>query len=249
MITLFTTPSQWGLPAIGPACLKLETWLRMVELPYERITRFDIQQAPKGKIPFIEYEGKLIGDSTLIIHLLQNKYGVDIDAHLNPTERATSLAFSRMVQEHTYWSIVYLRYGLKENWYLYRETVADLLFPDLPQETWEPFVEQIRDLFLNQLHSQGLGRHQDEEIYQIIRADLQALSDFLSDQPFFFHSKPTMLDLVVFACVGNIIQTPFKGAIVDCAVQFSNLCQHYDRMAQQFFPEFSGCSNIQRSTS
>ena len=243
MIRLFTTPSHWGLPAIGPACLKLETWLRMLDLPYERVTRFDIRQAPKGKIPFIEYEGRLIGDSTLIIHLLQKKYSVDIDSHLSSTERAISLAFSRMVQENTYWGIVYLRYGLKENWSLYRGTVADLLFPTLPQETWEPLVEQIRDLFLNQLHSQGLGRHQDEEIHQIIGADLRALSDFLSDKPFFFGSKPTMLDLVVFAHIGNIIHPPFKGAIVDCALQFSNLCQHYDLIVQQFFPELSARSN------
>ena len=67
MITLYTTPPLWGLPSISPHCTKLETWLRIADIPYKVEITADFNKAPKGKIPFIEYEGELIGDSTLII--------------------------------------------------------------------------------------------------------------------------------------------------------------------------------------
>ena len=41
---------------------------------------------PKGKNPWIELDGKLIGDNELIIELLSKRHGVDLDA----VARATS---------------------------------------------------------------------------------------------------------------------------------------------------------------
>ncbi|MEQ9369404.1 MAG: glutathione S-transferase N-terminal domain-containing protein [Coleofasciculus chthonoplastes F3-SA18-01] len=89
MITLYTAPSFWGLPSISPPCMKLETWLRMANLPYQTVivTAQDFAIAPKGKIPFISYKGKLFGDSTLIIEMLKQAEGIDLDASLTRTER------------------------------------------------------------------------------------------------------------------------------------------------------------------
>ncbi|HEY9597581.1 MAG TPA: Tom37 metaxin N-terminal-like domain-containing protein, partial [Cyanophyceae cyanobacterium] len=112
MITLYTAPSLWGLPSISPACMKLETWFRMAQLLYETVvvTAQDFAIAPKGKIPFIEYQGNIIGDSTLIIEMFKEKEGIDLDANLTSVERAISLAFRRMLKENTYWGAVYIRY-------------------------------------------------------------------------------------------------------------------------------------------
>lgn len=99
MITLYKTPPAWNLPSISPPCMKLETWLRIAKLPYKSDTNINLAAAPKGKIPFIEYQGNLIGDSTLIIEMLKQKEGIDLDEGLTPTERATSLAFRRMLKE------------------------------------------------------------------------------------------------------------------------------------------------------
>ena len=54
MITLYTTPPLWGLPSISPHCTKLETWLRIADIPYKVEITADFTTAPKGKIPFIE---------------------------------------------------------------------------------------------------------------------------------------------------------------------------------------------------
>ncbi|WP_375480322.1 hypothetical protein [uncultured Nostoc sp.] len=54
MITLYTALSLWGLPSISPACMELETWLRMAKLPYNNtivVTADNLKLAPKGKVP------------------------------------------------------------------------------------------------------------------------------------------------------------------------------------------------------
>ncbi|MEH2071542.1 MAG: hypothetical protein V7K47_25885 [Nostoc sp.] len=58
MITLYTALSLWELPSISPACMELETWFRMANLPYNTVivTADNLKLAPKGKVPFIDYQ-------------------------------------------------------------------------------------------------------------------------------------------------------------------------------------------------
>lgn len=239
MITLYTAPSLWELPSISPACMELETWLRMTKLPYNSVivTATNFELAPKGKVPFIDYQGKLIGDACLIIEMLKQKEGIDLDASLTATERSISLAFRRMLKENTYWGGIHIRYNMNENWRHYGEVVANILFPDAPTEAWEPFIKEFRQTILSQMYSHGMGRHSSEEIVQITYADFQALSDFLADKPFFMGDQPTTLDATAYAFVGNIIKPPYTSPIVDYVLQRSNLCQHYERMTQHFFAD------------
>lgn len=69
MITLYTAPSFWGLPSISPPYMKLETWLRMAKLPYQAVivTVQNFAIAPKGKIPFINYKGKMDLGATVLV--------------------------------------------------------------------------------------------------------------------------------------------------------------------------------------
>lgn len=237
MITLYTTPSLWGLPSISPACMKLETWLRMAKLPYKIDTALNFSLAPKGKIPFIEYQGKYIGDSTLIIEMLKEKEEIDLDQDLTTTERAISLAFRRMLKENTYWGLVYIRFNIEENWKIYRQVLASMLSTSVPAEQCELIVEELSKTIHAQMYSQGMGRHSSEEVYRIITADFQSLSDFLADKPFFMGDKPTTLDATAYAYIGTCIKPPFKSPIVDYILQLENLGQHYERMTQQFFSD------------
>ncbi|MEG4496753.1 hypothetical protein QUB05_21550 [Microcoleus sp. F10-C6] len=88
MITLYTSPSLWGLPSISPPCLELETWLRMAKQPYNKVIVIaqSFELAPKGKIPFIDYQGKIVGDAFLIIEMFKQTEGIDLDASLTPVE-------------------------------------------------------------------------------------------------------------------------------------------------------------------
>ena len=237
MITLYTTPPLWGLPSLTPACMKLETWLRMAKVLYKIDTEFDMTLAPKGKIPFIEYKGKLIGDSTLIIEMFKQKEGIDLDQELTPTERAISLAFRRMIKENIYWGLVHIRYNIEKNWRVYRDVLGTMLSMETPVPENEPMIESILQTAQTQMYNHGMGRHNDQEISQLITADFQALSDFLGDKPFFMGDKPTTLDATAYAYIGNCIKPPLRHPIVDYVLKLDNLCQHCERMTEQFFSD------------
>eukprot|EP00475_Leptophrys_vorax_P013787 TRINITY_DN20148_c0_g1_i3.p1 TRINITY_DN20148_c0_g1~~TRINITY_DN20148_c0_g1_i3.p1 ORF type:complete len:205 (+),score=43.10 TRINITY_DN20148_c0_g1_i3:48-662(+) len=101
----------WGYPNASPYSSKLETWLRMAEIPFTVIRGMDLQHAPKGKVPYIELDGKLMGDSQLIIEYLSKKWPncKCTDAHLTPEEKAISLAFIRLSCESLVASMGYSR--------------------------------------------------------------------------------------------------------------------------------------------
>jgi len=237
MITLYTTLPHWNLPSTSPPCIELETWLRMAKLTYTPVivTAASFDLAPKGKIPFIDYQGQLVGDVNLIIEMFKQKEGVDLDASLTPGEQAISLAFRRMLKENSYWGAMHIRYAIAENWQHYQEIIAGVLLPDAPLEVSKPMAEEVRKTLLSQLYNHGMGRHSREEIVQIVCADFQALSDFLADKPFLMGDHPTTVDATVYSLVGSFIQPPYESPIVNYIRQRSNLCQHYERMEQQFF--------------
>ncbi|MFE1745544.1 glutathione S-transferase C-terminal domain-containing protein [Coleofasciculus sp. H7-2] len=47
--------------------------------------------------------------------------------------------------------------------------------------------------------------------------------------------QPTTLDATAYGYIGNFIQPRFESSILDYLLERSNLCQHYERMTEQFF--------------
>ena len=94
MLTLYQTQRAWNAPNISPFCTKLETYLRMADIPYTIAPgNFPFQKAPKGKVPYILFEGRLISDSSRIIALLNERLGDTVDGHFTSagsTTRASS---------------------------------------------------------------------------------------------------------------------------------------------------------------
>ena len=217
--------------------MELETWLRMANLSYKPIlvTAQDFAKAPKGKIPFIDYGGQLWGDTNLIMNMFRQTENIDLDAGLTAAERSISLAFRRLIKDHLYWGGIDIRYNVEENWQHYRSFVAQLLGNQVSPAESDAFVEAFRQTIRGQMYHQGLGRLSAEELFQLIAADFEALSDFLADKPFFMGDRPTTLDATAYGHIGNFIQPPYDSPIVDFARQKTNLCEHCARMSRLFF--------------
>lgn len=235
MITLFQPPGFWGIANISPACMKLETWLRMAGIPYQ-IVPPDLSVAPKGKIPYIDDEGTLMGDSTLIIEHLSKKHNKDLDQGLSSTERAIALAFRRMLKEHTYFVISYSRYADEANWQIWREPLMSLLMPNLPREIQEQGAEQFRGLALATLKAQGVGRHNSDEVNRLGIADVAAIADYLADKPFFMGENPTLADATIYAYMSNLVSCPLDSHMKQYALSRTNLVEYLRRMQGRFFP-------------
>jgi glutathione S-transferase len=242
MLTLFQVPrGEWNIPSISPACAKLETWLRLTQIPYQVGPWPAAVAPPKGKWPYIEDDGVVLGDSTLIIEHLKRTRGVDPDAKLTPVERAIGVAFRRMIKENINWAVAQIRYLEPDGWRTFYNALAPLAAPLVggdPQKI-EEFQQGLKQTVLGQMNGHGIGRHSNEDIYQIANADLAAISDFLGDKPFFFGDQPTGADATVFGYVTNIVDVPIDAPIPRFSRSRQNLVEYCQRMRARFFSELS----------
>jgi HPt (histidine-containing phosphotransfer) domain-containing protein/glutathione S-transferase len=236
VLRLVQMKRSWGLPNISPACMKLETWLRMTNIPYE-VAPLDVANAPKGKIPYVVLEdGNRLGDSTLIIEHLKARYGKDPDAELTTEQRAIALAFRRMMKEDLYWVICYSRYKDASNWSIYRQHLVDSL-EGVPPEQRPAIADMYQKLITDQLQGQGMGRHSQEEVYRLGTEDVAAVSDFLGNKSFFMGERPTTVDATVYAYLANILEVPLPSSVKDFGLSRENLVRYLQRMRSRFFPD------------
>jgi glutathione S-transferase len=228
MLELYQFAPSWGISA-SPFCLKLEIYLRMMELPY-KVAIGDLQKAPKGKLPYITDRGITIGDSNLIIEYLKTTYGDRLDRDLSKSDRAISLAISRLLDENLYWVIVYSRWQDPVNWPKTKAAYFDYL--PIPLQWFVPHL--ARQSTLKSLAGHGMGKHDAAEIYDIGCRDLTALSDFLGDKPFMMGDDATSIDASTYAFIANILWVPIASPLQDLARTLTNLQDYGDRMKAKF---------------
>lgn len=240
MIKLFQLPRVWGLPSISPPCVRLETWMRMTGIPYEARVMDPVNYPiPKGKIPYIEDNGMIMGDSTLIIDYLRKTRNVDPDAGLTPHERSISTAFSRMLTENTYWITVLDRYAFDPGWAIYRELIRPMITVGAPEEQHEAILAGFKEKILAGYYGHGLGRHTNDEVVQIMKGDLEAVSTFLADKPFFFGDTPTSVDATAYGVIANVINVPLDTPTLRYGRSLPNLVAYCQRMHDRFFPDLA----------
>ncbi len=66
MITLYTFPKAFGLRNVSPFCLKAEMALTHLNTPFRLTEVSDPRKSPKGKLPFVDFNGRLVSDSEII---------------------------------------------------------------------------------------------------------------------------------------------------------------------------------------
>jgi len=224
-------PGAWDLPSVSPFCLKLDAYLRIACVPFRTVVDATPFKGPKRKLPWIEHEGRRIGDSGFAIEYLESRLGCSPDGGLAPAERAVALAMRRMIEESLYWALLYDRWMVPEHWRGFRKIVLG----GLPAPA-RVFVEPIaRRGVRAQIDGCGMGRHGREEIYAIGRGDIRAISDILGDKPFLMGDVPTSIDAVAYGFLANIVKVPIESPLKrECAVH-ANLVDYVKRFAQRYF--------------
>ena len=114
MITLYTFGPAFGLPDPSPFVMKAQMLLKLAKLEFQPNTK-GFLRAPKGKLPFIDDNGTIVADSTLIRLHLEQKHGIDFDRGLSTRERGIAWATEKMLEDHLYWVMVYWRWMNDDN--------------------------------------------------------------------------------------------------------------------------------------
>lgn len=108
-VYVFQFHGNQKLCSFSPPCVKLAHWLRIADVPHTLLSPFPTPMGPTGKVPFVEFNGKVIGDSSHIIDRLESALGKDLDKWLTPAKKAVALTVQRMVEEHIYFILAYYR--------------------------------------------------------------------------------------------------------------------------------------------
>ncbi len=235
MIRLYQFNRAFGLPNPGPFCMKVEAYLRMAKLPYEAVCDTgNLRKAPKGKLPYIEDQGRLIGDSSFILDYLKATYGDTLDEGLSTEQRAVAHAMQRMIGEHLYWAMLYSRWIDPEAWPYYRE----VLFKGVPGPLRLLVSSMVRRKLRRQLHGHGMGRHTREEIYALGKADIDALAAFLGDKPYFMGDKPSSLDSTAYAFLAMLAHAPVDSPLKQSVLSHPQLLIYCERIRAAYYPDF-----------
>jgi glutathione S-transferase len=230
MITLYQPPAKWGLACLSPFGTKLETWLRMAGLPYEKKPG-NPMQAPKGKVPYVGIDGELVGDSQLIIERLAPRAAKDLDAGLSAEQRAIGHVVRKMLEESTYFIVVYFRWITDEGFAVYAPVLRTIM--PLPLVVLPMARRSVRAA----LRAQGTGRHSRAELAALGAADLTAVSGILGDRPYLLGAEPTTVDASVYAALSSILYFPADSELRTSLRSLPNLVAYTERMQRRYFPE------------
>ena len=230
MITLYTFGPYFGLPDGSPFVTKAMLLLKFAGLPFSE-DRNGYRRAPKGKLPFIEDDGVTVADSTMIRLHIEEKYGFDFDRGLSARDRAVSWAVEKMCEDHLYWAVLDLRWGIDANF----AKGPARFFDGLPGPLRPLVAKLVRSKTMKATRAHGLGRHTRAEIERFAIRDLAALSTILGDKAYLMGETPFAADAAVFGMVAAVLTPVFDSPIRDAAEGFANLVEYRDRVEAKYF--------------
>jgi glutathione S-transferase len=225
-LTVFTFSPAWGLPSSGPFALKLLKWLDLAGIAYTQLFEDNTARGPKGKNPWIEFDGERIGDTEIIIAALGRRHGFDLEADLSATERAHSHTLRRMLEEHLHmvleWELFVHPEGAAE--------VGRMASASLPPLVAGTVASMLRRHFRQQLHARGIARHSDAVIAGKGKADIDALEALLGDRPFLLGEKLSMADVSAYGLLGPMAKWPMRTPVADDIKSRPALIAYLERM-------------------
>lgn len=233
-IRLFAFGTGWGIPfgTAAPFPLKLATWLRMADIPYELVEANDPTKGPKGKSPWIEWGDVRMGDSALIIEHVRERLGIDLDAHLSAGQRAQAIVVQRMLEEHYHQCFEHQLFFGRGG----AERLAEFLSAMPVPLRWIVGAIMPRSL-ARQLRARGMGRHSEEVILAQGKADLDALAELLGDGPYLFGDRASSIDACIFGFLGVTIYIEGDNPLFRHAASLDNLVRYCERMRARYFAE------------
>ena len=115
MVTLFSFGPNLGMPDPSPFVLKVDAYLRMTGIEFKHLSRMsNLRKSPKGKLPFIEHQGKVVADSQFIFEYLKREFGDTLDEQLTDEQKAIAYLVTKSLDENLYFALVYSRWAFDD---------------------------------------------------------------------------------------------------------------------------------------
>ncbi|GMS95382.1 hypothetical protein PENTCL1PPCAC_17557, partial [Pristionchus entomophagus] len=196
-VYLYQMPGTPTMSSVSPFCVKVESFLRLHKLNYER-RYFIVGRGMNGKLPFVEFNGEHISDSQIILrrlvfHFKINEYSNEVDSNFGH-------AITCMADQHTY--NLFLHYKVSHNQSNLFKGMMGGVIPDILIDITTPIIAPIVSAMIHRRLHDGVGRFSDEEYRELTRKDLTIYQNILADKKFLFGDKITTADCSVFGHLG-----------------------------------------------
>jgi len=203
--------------------------LKWNNIPHEVINV--ISAGPKNKAPYIEFNGSVITDSTVILDHLSKFFHINMDSKFTAKELSVSRAFRIMFEEHLYFCLTYFRWVSPEGWKIAKHDFFEKL-PTILKLLGIP--EKARQNVLKLTWYQGMGRHSQEEVMEFAKRDIKAFSDFLGDKPYALGEFPCSDDFGIWAILDSLLTPSCPQEIHSFIKSWDNLPRYHERFSALF---------------
>jgi len=232
MIIVHGFGAHFGMPDGSPFVIKTMIQLKLAGLEYEHRAS-GVAKSPSGKVPYLEDDGELITDSTLIRHHIERKYQLDLDAELTSDQRATAWAIEKMAEEHLYFALIDLRWRDDRNF----KAGPSHFFDRLPAPL-RPVIRRIgRARMKKTLHLQGTGRLPRAAVEENAGRDIDAIATLLGGSPYLMGNVATAVDGFIYGILASLMVPIFETDLRTRIESHANLTAYVERMADRFFGE------------
>jgi glutathione S-transferase len=227
------------VPSISPACLKLETWLKLNGIKFENVNHNSKLRSKRGLLPFVELNGEEICDSDFIIKQLAAKFEKeDPSSTLSAEQKNVQHAMVTMVENHLQWAIMHWRVKNADNTLKgFHLDLQAMMGTKMPVALLNfAFKHTMLRKGMKKVKAAGFNGYTPEEIETFGKDDLKVLSELLGDKQFFFGDDPNHLDLVTFSQLALVLNVDDSDKGVKCPLkefinaECTNLVGHYNRM-------------------
>lgn len=200
VVVLHQFPRPGKIPSLSPFPIKLETYLRAMDIEY--VCDFEEPMSGKQKCPWITFNGVDVADSQLAIEFLAKTLEKDIDSHLTLEEAASARAIRIMIEDHFYWGVAVYRWVHDNGKYLAN---FKSIFGPLPGFLLKRIRKKVGQLVGTQANSAGLGRHSREDLEEMCCKDLKAVSTLLGSKKFMMGENLCLLDCTIFGFLCQVM--------------------------------------------
>ncbi len=216
------------MPSYSPFCMKAIAMLQLVGVPHRLVFPSGPPKGRTGKLPVLLLDGgRQVEGSDAIVDWLREERGLDADSGLTPHDRAVALTARRTLEEHLYFAII------RERWLEDRgfAVVRRDYFAGLPAVLRSIVPPILRRRVRRDAHGQGLSRMDPDRLQRRIDEDLDSLAALLGDRPWYLADRPTQLDAVSWAFLGNALAAPMGGRVAAAVQARPTLVAHCTRFA------------------
>lgn len=256
LVTLHVFKGSGITVSSSPFSSKMEMYCRLAGIPHE-IKEADHNKAPKSKVPYIEHDGNIVGDSQLIIRYLENTFNVSHMsglggtknpfvpfAKLSTVDRARSELIRVLCEQDLYWGILSIKWagrgGVCKSESAWQGTVENY-FDAIPSALRGIITSMIRVSVLRDAWGQGLCRHSPDDQLYMLKRSVETLSTTLGSQTYMLGTFPSECDCIAFGTLDCLLDDSRWSNALTAFIQEScpNLVRYHRSIRQSVFADMN----------